>query len=379
MSLYEHSIQRLLESQTESGAFLASAEFPSYRYSWFRDSSFIAYALCRSGHFAAARRYFVWSAETVNRYADKAERAIRQIAEGKPLDADGYLHTRYTPDGDEADGLWWDFQLDGFGTWLWALAEYVRLTEDTSVVDAAAVRLVVRYLTALWQQPNYDCWEELPQFLHPHTLAAIHCGLLCSADLLPDLTTQVSETTAAIRKLLLAEGMCDGHFSKSFTLHTPPRSVLGTAQQSYHDAVSTEQLRQYVDASLIGLATPYDMFGNDDARVSATIGRISTTLHRPNGGVYRYLGDTYYGGGEWVLLAAWLGWHYARIGRIDDATQLKQWVEAQADKHGDLPEQLSDHLLAPDRYDEWRDRWGAVAKPLAWSHAMYVILCEELR
>jgi len=26
--------------------------------------------------------------------------------------------------------------------------------------------------------------------------------------------------------------------------------------------------------------------------------------------MHRYADDTYYGGGEWVLLATWLGWYY---------------------------------------------------------------------
>ena len=106
---------------------------------------------------------------------------------------------------------------------------------------------------------------------------------------------------------------------------------------------------------------------------------MEADLHRPGGGVYRYLYDTYYGGGEWVLLGAWLGWHYAQNGQIEQAKELKHWVEAQADENGDLPEQVSDHLLAPDRFPEWHERWGLIAKPLAWSHAMYLILCEELR
>jgi hypothetical protein len=27
--------------------------------------------------------------------------------------------------------------------------------------------------------------------------------------------------------------------------------------------------------------------------------------------VRRYLGDSYYGGGNWILLTAWLGWYRA--------------------------------------------------------------------
>ncbi len=380
MNLYQRSIQILLDSQAESGAFIASAAFPSYQYSWFRDSSFIAYALCRVGRSENGRRYFLWAAQTIRQYSGKADRAITRIQHGERLGSDDYLHTRYTAVGKEASGLWWDFQLDGYGTLLWALAEYVKLTGDTAVIAEVAdeVRLVHRYLSYLWQQPNYDCWEELPQYLHSYTLAAIHAGLNGAAALLPDLEPEVAQTTAAIRLLMLTEGVENGRFAKAFTLTHPPQSILHAPQNVYHDPVSPDQLRQSSEASLIGIATPYNLFPADEPHLKATIAQVEIDLHRPGGGVYRYLNDTYYGGGEWVLLGAWLGWHYAQNGQIAQAQALKSWVEAQADENGDLPEQVSDHLLAPNRFTEWHDRWGAIAKPLAWSHAMYLILCEEL-
>jgi len=381
MNQYQHSIQILLDSQTASGAFIASNAFPSYRYSWFRDSSFVAYALCRVGQPEHARSYFLWAAQTIQQYGWKVERAIARIQSGERLGSDDYLHTRYTAVGKEADGLWWDFQLDGFGTWLWALAEYVKLTGDNAIITEIdnEVRLVHRYLSHLWQQPNYDCWEELSQYLHSYTLAAIHAGLCGAAALLPELESQVAQTTGAIREMMLTVGGGNGRFPKAFTLTQPPQSILQAPQTIYHDAVETDQLRQSAEASLIGIATPYNLFPVDEPHMKATIAQLETDLHRSGGGVYRYLGDTYYGGGEWVVLGAWLGWHYAKNGQIEQAKALKSWVEAQADENGDLPEQVSNHLLAPDRFAEWQERWGPIAKPLAWSHAMYLILCEELK
>ena len=156
MNQYQRSIQVLLDSQADSGALIASAAFPSYQYSWFRDSGFIAYALCRVGHAENARRYFLWAAQTIRQHGWKVDRAITRVKNGERLGPDDYLHTRYTAVGDEAAGLWWDFQLDGYGTWLWALAEYVKLTGDTAIITEISdeIQLVHRYLSHLWQQPN---------------------------------------------------------------------------------------------------------------------------------------------------------------------------------------------------------------------------------
>jgi GH15 family glucan-1,4-alpha-glucosidase len=106
-----------------------------------------------------------------------------------------------------------------------------------------------------------------------------------------------------------------------------------------------------------------------------TLARIEERLVR--GGVYRYEADTYYGGGEWLLLAGFLGWNYAELGRTDEAWTTLQWIARQA-RDDELPEQASTHLLAPEREQAWIDRWGPSACPLLWSHAMYLTLAVEL-
>ena len=98
----------------------------------------------------------------------------------------------------------------------------------------------------------------------------------------------------------------------------------------------------------------------------------------PGGGVRRYLGDTFYGGSQWILLAASLGWTAVRLGDRELALQLLRWIEASADRNGYLPEQVAADVQSPHMLGYWRHRWGATATPLLWSHAMYIILSDEL-
>jgi isomaltose glucohydrolase len=107
-----------------------------------------------------------------------------------------------------------------------------------------------------------------------------------------------------------------------------------------------------------------------------TYEKIRTDLLR--GGVYRYLGDTFYGGGEWLILTAWLGWYEARTGRSERAWSRLEWIAAQATPEGLLPEQVSGRTQDPAYIEEWTKRWGPVATPLLWSHAMYLTLATEL-
>jgi GH15 family glucan-1,4-alpha-glucosidase len=101
---------------------------------------------------------------------------------------------------------------------------------------------------------------------------------------------------------------------------------------------------------------------------------VEESLVSPSGGVWRNLDDEYYGGGEWLLLTAMLG-----LAKPDRAAGCLGWIEAHATVSGLLPEQSLDHLLRPERYEPWVERWGPPPCPLLWSHAMYLRLHHALR
>lgn len=347
--LYKRSVEVIRENQTPSGAYLASPNFPTYHYCWFRDGAFIAYAMDLTGEHDSASRFHEWAASAINQRANTVGRAVAAGVLGEiPAPAD-QLHTRYTASGEPGDEDWPNFQLDGLGTWLWALREHQKhITTPLSSSAMAATSLTAEYLVALWPLPCYDCWEEFPDKIHPHTLAAIYCGLLAAEEL-----TGVSYDTSRqkIREAILTQGVGRNHFVKFF----------GT---------------EVVDASLLGLAIPYGVVPADHPIFRNTVDEIERTLR--SGGVHRYAADTYFGGGQWVLLAAWLGWVRAICGERAAALELLAWVEAQATKEGYLPEQVPVALNDPDYYEPWRARWGDIASPLLWSHAMYIILREAL-
>ena len=97
----------------------------------------------------------------------------------------------------------------------------------------------------------------------------------------------------------------------------------------------------------------------------------------------RYLGDTFYGGGEWTLLTAWLGWQRVLAGDREGYQECRRWVAAAAVQPGnELPEQVTVAPQDARMVDPWVERWGPVATPLLWSHAMWILLtlaAEERR
>ncbi len=342
---------------------MACPTFPVYRYCWLRDGSFSAHALDRTGHQKEAAAFFRWVGQVLSRYDTKVEIAISRYRAGETLTDADFLNTRYTLDGQEegAGGAggenWWNFQLDGYGTWLWALAEHLKRYPDEilAIELRPAVELTVRYLSAFWRLPNFDCWEENRHDIHPATLAAVYGGLVAAARLYPEsnLCQEGQRQASAIRLYLKQAGLYEGALVKSIG-------------------------RREVDASLLGAAVPYGLFPLRGQVIRATLNRIASELVAPDGGVYRYRQDVYYGGGEWLLLTAWSGWYYARTGQPSKALNCLQWVARQADDKGEMPEQVAHHLLAPEHLPSWEKRWGISAKPLLWSHAMYLILYTTL-
>lgn len=348
MSVVKHSIEILKSNQAETGAFVASPTFEPYQYCWFRDGAYTAYALDLWGESESAGRFFEWSCNVI---LDREERILRSIQAARavePVRYDFVLHARYTLSGEEVtDVPWADFQLDGLGTWLWALSEHLQNRDDQRGEFARAASLAFDYLLAMWMVPCFDIWEENDQSLHTYTLATVWSGLRAwteqsdnGADLIVD----------QVRQFVLRNGLVEGAFVRS--LDDPA-----------------------IDASLLGLGLPARMLPLDDARMVRTVERIEGQLCRENG-VHRNMEDSYYGGGAWLLLSAWLAWYYLELDQSDRAQPLLAWVEANREENGWMPEQVPQNLNEPSALERWRGYWGPSASPLLWSHAKYLIAAK---
>lgn len=115
-----------------------------------------------------------------------------------------------------------------------------------------------------------------------------------------------------------------------------------------------------LDASVIACFTPLCALDPGSSLASCTYEAIVDKL-APEG-VFRYLGDTYYGGGEWVLLAGFVGWHEAITGRLKGAEARLWWMHSQITSDGFLPEQVTVHALHPEWISVWERnevRWRA--------------------
>jgi GH15 family glucan-1,4-alpha-glucosidase len=349
-ALARRCVEIIAEHQDAGGAYIASPVFPVYRYSWLRDGAFIADAMSRAGEIDSAEAFFGWCTNVVVDRADRIRSLVGRAARGEPVPHSDQLPARFTLDGAEVGEEWWDFQLDGYGTWMWALHAHAQRHERSTAAYLPAVDLCAEYLAAFWAEPCYDWWEEHADGVHPSTLAAVAAGLRAATAM--GVANRAGDVVAAIGDVVQGAGIVDGHLVKTIGA--------GTA----------------VDASLLSCAVPFGVVEPGGEVAEGTYRAVVDQLG-PDG-VHRYRVDTYFGGGRWVLLAGLVGWYEAVTGRHGEALRRLIWMHDQADAAGHLPEQVSDHAFDRSFIEVWEQRWGPVARPLLWSQAMYIILADEL-
>lgn len=348
--LARESVAQILKWQDESGAYIACPTFPQYGYAWLRDGAFCALAMHLSGRPESASNFNAWVGSTVLKYENLFTEAGLRLEDGKQILPESAPPTRFHLDGSvEIDHheVWPNYQLDGYGTWLAILAQ---TEEEYPPSLLTAVRVVADFLALAWTSPSYDCWEEGGDLLHGSTLLAVAGGLKAAAKITGN-DIYLNEFKK-ILEVIERDFVVDGHFIKHVG---DPR----------------------VDASLAWASLPHDVYDPSHPLVVGTMDAIKMQLQNPKGGVKRYIGDTYYGGGDWVLLEGLLAWNEASIGNREFWERSQQWISSIADSDYLLPEQLLDHVQSPTMVSPWEKRWGSPAHPLLWSHAMYLLMLHE--
>lgn len=353
-----HSRGLILTHQHRGGAYPASEAFSAYQgYCWFRDGSFIADAMSACGEVASASAFFDWCAGVIERESDAIARVVDAQAAGTPLPDGEMLPTRFTLDGQRGtdEEQWWDFQLDGYGTWLWAVWQHAQRHGLDIHRWAGAIEKTAEYLVSSWERPCYDWWEEHSEAVHISTLGCVAAGLQAahSSGVLSAGSSENAQVAAQrILQRIKSDGVIDGHLCK----------WIGNPK---------------VDGSLAALIAPLGVIPPQSELARSTLDAIERDLER-DGGVYRFQDDVFFGGGRWPLLTAFLGLGRSAQGQRGAAEKYLQWVLACADRDGNLPEQDSQLLLHPEHFEDWVSRWGQVAQPLLWSHAMALRLASEL-
>jgi GH15 family glucan-1,4-alpha-glucosidase len=344
--ILETSKQVIKDCSLENGAIVAANCFKDYfpkeakfyTYVWPRDASF-ACAAADIVRIDIQERFFDWC---INR------------AEG--FQNTGLFYEKYFVNGLKALSR---FQPDQTGSVIWAIWHHFKDDLEKTRPYRKFIEKAANGICNAWRHDHFDMitndlWEERLTFPDlnenwTYSLAACIKGLECANKIVP--TERWSVTANLMRERL------ENHFESFF--------FRGYGKLS----------DKRIDASVLGLVYPFEVFSPTDHRVTATIQVLEKKIVM-HGGLHRYEQDEYdgwmyetqdrrKGAGAWPLLNFWLSIYYAKAGNKEKALQYYNWVLDRVDCF--IPEQIFENEIQIS------------VNPLCWSHSMFVLASKELQ
>lgn len=360
----------------DTGGIIAAPEFDEfyklsggYGYCWGRDASMIANAMLKAGYTDYAKKYYQYAAKNQNPRGDWPQR-------------------QYT-NGELAPG--WGDQIDQTGTILWGIYQHYRQTWDINFIEemwnsiVLAADFLVDWLNDRNSLPqmSYDLWEE--RFgQHAYSFAAVYAGLkaagLAAKEVgMNEKALQWLEASITLKKRIM-DSFWDADLNRFVRSHRlvidrgeyERRKEAGEQvdeQTEPSGKVRYEAVRDaHADVSLLGLVIPFGVIPATDDKMQETAKHlIGALMDQETGGVKRYFNDGYIGGNPWAIAKLWLGLFQGAAGNWEEAVRALQWAVNHKTSLDFLPEQVD------------RNTGGtAWVVPLAWSHAMFILLATTI-
>jgi GH15 family glucan-1,4-alpha-glucosidase len=299
-----------------------------YRFCWVRDSAFTLEALLHLGCPSEAEAFFWWLLHASQLTHPRLQVLYRldggERAPERTLDLDGYRGSRPVRIGNDAAA---QTQLDIYGDLLQTALIYVdgggRLDRETGRRLAGIADLVCR----IWREPDSGIWEVRSRPLH-FTHSKMMCWIALDRALrLSDAghvpaghAAKWRDEALAIREFI--EARCWSEELDSYTRHA-----------------GAEEL----DASLLlGVLLGHE--SPDPGRLKATVNAVRRELGK-GPLLSRYSGEDGLRGAEGAFLCCsfWLSDALARVGQLDEATELMDQLIALANDVGLYAEEIDPH------------------------------------
>jgi glucoamylase len=356
------------------GGLIAAPEFDplwtkcgGYGYCWGRDAGYITTAIDKAGYTDIGRKFYEWAM--------------------KAQDADGSWDHRHYMNGELAPA--WGYQADEPASILWGMWQHFLITKDAEFLAQCwdSMRRGADHLLSTidpangYPRPSMDLWEER-YAQHTYSSAAVAAALLAVGDAAQELghsefaaqyRTAGEKIRAEVEKLF---NEAKGAWYRGVELYVSQESMeqrrangegVKVVQDEFGYDRPVADYDTVVDASLLGLSYPFELFDGEHPHVVSTAKAVRELCTQPGvGGIRRYEDDVYAGGNPWVLCTLWLALDANRRGDAATVKEALEWVLKNQCETGLLPEQVDKEHGGP----------GWVV-PLTWSHAMYVLTILE--
>ena len=393
------AIEYLLGQVKENGYISASKDYDYYKPHWMRDSSFVALALLnaascdmldslkRKEALEAAGKIISFDIRVIERYMVN----IRYALSLKLEDYDFYTLKAHIParvgengeyfkgviDGRQIDdsvnlgiknaGL---IQNDSIPLVLLAIAKKAELfgleSNEMSFLNENLETLLM-YMGKTYITPSGSIWEIYSEYMHAYDAAAIYAAFSAARRLARRGIGKLSEE----RISEIENGSYKGGplgFVKDFFISN---GILYDTRMPFSDAPLTSL---GVDSSTIFIFNRFgisgEMLGNGKIEKD-TIREIEEKLFAGNTLPVRFLSDTYFKGGRWLLLGLEFSRYYSAHGKLDKGKEIIDYV---LEKYGNsYPEQ---EIVNPATGIDWegylKRNGNNPIQNLAWSYASVI-------
>ena len=345
--LISSSKQVFYDCSLENGGIVAanitkpyySRNSANYFYVWPRDASYVCVAADILG-VDIQEPFFDW-------LTDRPE----------DFKKEGLLFQRYAANG-RLEGR--QFQPDQMGSVLWAIHHHFKNNPSEAYKYETLIRRLADGICNDWKETYFfhnssDLWE--------------HSERRTSSKMENNFTYSLA---ACVQGLRSAYMMLNNKRWRETADEMTSKIEQAYSEEKKYFLRNHGKISDYnIDASLLGLVYPFSIVKANDERMVNTVKKIEECLVF-NGGVHRFQFDYYdgegtaqEGAGAWPLLNFWMSIYWSIYGDKKKALEYYNWV---VNKVGD------DNLIPEQIFDDFRKG----IKPLAWSHAMFVIASKHL-
>ena len=265
----------------------------------------------------------------------------------------------------------WGYQIDETAAIVHGVYQHYLVTKEESFLKEnlkmceKACEFLLKYIDDVFQETkkfelSYDLWEE-KEGVHTYSLATIFSAFNAIINiydiLLPTFeTNRLKQEKMRKQTLVFQNKVLE---IKEYII----KNLYSTTKKSFIRNQDDEKM----DISLLGLVTPFNVLTAKDKKILNTVERMNLTIRTYTGGYLRYEGDQYAGGNPWVIANLWMAHYCVQSGNIEEAKRCFKYVVKSATDLGFLGEQINNETMKP-----------AWVIGLGWSHAMFVIVLQEL-
>ena len=243
------------------------------------------------------------------------------------------------------------------------LCKYVENILNIEEQDLVKKELDIKNAKAfnVHKQVSYDLWE-MNEGIHLYSLSSIISAFDCMKKLYK--VTEKDDFTSRLKNE--KRNKLIGKLDRYSTLLKDyiDENLIDKKQQILKRNTKDNNM----DICVMGAVYPFEIFDADDKIVKNTVDKINMTLRTYSNGYLRFEKDSYMEGkNPWVLTTLWMALYYIKAGKNKMAMQCFKFVVDTACDYGLLSEQVSNK----DKDFKW-------IIGLGWSHAMFIIVLNEL-